>query len=67
MSSGGVLGGRPYKWPWFETPVGGSFVLAARSVESVRTTLSRARRLYRMDYRLERRVGPARYLVRRVA
>lgn len=60
-------GGRPHKWPWFTTPVGGHFTMYAKNVESIRSTLARARRLYRVDFRLERRTGPARYLVRRVS
>lgn len=67
MAINGSLGGRPHKWPWFETPINGTFVMAAKSVESVRSSLSRARRLHRVDFRIERRLGPARYLVRRVA
>lgn len=61
------IGGRPYKWPWLTTKVGHAFTLTAATPDSVRTTLSRTRRLYNVDFRMERRTGPSRYLVRRIA
>jgi hypothetical protein len=60
-------GGRPLKWPWLTTDVGHAFTLVASTPDSLRTTLSRTRRLYGVDFRMERRTGPSRYLVRRIA
>jgi hypothetical protein len=59
--------GRPFKWPWLTLAVGRSFVLEAQSMESVRTTLSRARRLWGVDYTLVKQEGKKKYRVRRFA
>ena len=65
--------GRPNKWPWLETDIGGTFVITAATPYSLKTTLSRTRRLYKRDFRVFRRLGhdkktgTGRYLIRRVA
>ena len=44
--------GRPFVWPWLTTPVGRGFYLGAASRASAMSSVSRARRLWNVEYRL---------------
>lgn len=42
--------GRPFVWPWKTTPVGRGFYLSASTRESAMSSVSRARRLWGVEY-----------------
>jgi hypothetical protein len=59
--------GRPFKWPWMDTKVGGSFVLTALTIESARSAVSRAARLWGVRYTINSHPDKRKYRLRRTA
>lgn len=59
-------GGRPFKWPWKDTKIGGSFTLTAWTIESARSAVSRARRLWGVQYVIKSQ-DKRKFRLRRVA
>jgi hypothetical protein len=58
--------GRPFKWPWKDTDVGKSFVLTAMTVESARSAVSRAARLWGVRYTINPHPDKKKFRLRRV-
>lgn len=59
--------GRPFKWPWLNTGVGKSFVLTALTIESARSAVSRAARLWGVRYTINKHPEKRKYRLRRVS
>lgn len=58
---------RPFKWPWLTLAVGRSFVINAKTIESVRSSVSRAGRLWDVKYTIVKAEGKGKYRLRRTA
>jgi hypothetical protein len=59
--------GAPFKWPWLTMSVGRSFVITAKTIESVRCSVSRAGRLWGVRYTIVKPEGRNKFRLRRVA
>jgi len=58
---------RQFKWPWLTLSVGRSFVINAKTIESVRSSVSRAGRLWDVKYTIVKSEGRGKYRLKRVA
>lgn len=58
---------RPFKWPWISLSVGRSFVIDAKTIESVRSSVSRAYRLWDVKYTIVKPEGRGKFRLRRTA
>lgn len=60
-------GGRPFKWPWLTTKVGGSFVITCASgIKSCRSQVSRMFRLHKVSYSIYKHPDQNKFRLRRV-
>jgi hypothetical protein len=60
-------GGRPFKWPWLETKVGGSFVITCwGGIRSCRSAVSRMARLHDVRYVIYKHPDENKFRLRRV-
>lgn len=58
---------RPFKWPWLKLSVGHSFVINAKTIESVRSSVSRAYRLWDVKYTIVKEEKRGKFRLRRTA
>lgn len=60
------MSGRPFKWPWLDTKVGGSFVISCHTIQSCRSQVSRISRLYGVRYSIHKHPDQYKFRLRRV-